>query len=273
MKKAVVILLSMVLIFMLVGCSSTDQEVTTNEKGGEVERVSEEELDHLYTDPDKFKNKEVELYAKIFVPVEKDDEGTYIQAFADPKNGEKNTIIMIEDTDIDLKEDDVIHVIGTVKGKMEGENVLGGAIVAPAILASSIEKTDYATAFVPAIKTIEDIPEQEQNGCKLKIEKIELAKEETRLYVKLDNGTDDNISFYDFDTIIVQGDKQYEVEENFEANYEEPQSELSPGVSTEGIIAFPAIDLDKKEIKVISEVYSDNFDLEFEPYTFEITWD
>jgi len=274
-KKLLLILLSITLVFSLVGCGSNEaQEADSSKDSNEkVEKISKEDLDQLYADPDKFKGKEVELYAKIFVPVERDGDATYIQAFGDPVNSDKNTIIAIKDPKIDLKEGDIIRVIGKVKGSFDGENAFGGSITAPTIIADSIEKTDYATAFAPAIKTVEVNEEKDQHGCKLKIDKVEIAEDETRVYVKLNNGTDNKIDFYSFNTLIIQGDKQYEAEENYETGYPEPQSEISPGVSTEGIIRFPKIDLEGKQAKIVSEVYSDNYNINMEPFTFEITWD
>ena len=85
---------------------------------------------------------------------------------------------MIEDPNVDVAMDDIIHVTGTVKDAFEGENALGGVITAPMILADSIEKTDYQTAFAPAKQTIELNAEQNQHGYKLTVQKVELADQE-----------------------------------------------------------------------------------------------
>jgi len=63
-----------------------------------------------------------------------------------------NTVIAIKDTKLDIKVEDIIHVKREVKDIFEGEIGFGVALKTPLILASSIEKSDYATAFAPAKK-------------------------------------------------------------------------------------------------------------------------
>ena len=91
----------------------------------------------------------VDFYAQIFVEPERDKDGTYLQAWAD-KEHSKNTIIAYKDPKLDVKREDYIHVKGTIKDVFEGENAFGGKVKGPTIVATSIEKTDYATAFDPA---------------------------------------------------------------------------------------------------------------------------
>ncbi|MBO8157856.1 MAG: hypothetical protein H0Z32_15640 [Bacillaceae bacterium] len=88
----------------------------------------------------------------------------------------------------------------------EGENAFGAVLTALLTLADTIEKTDYQTAFASAKKTIDLKEKQNQHGYRLTVQKIELADEETRVYVKVTNDTSDKNSFYSFNTrIIVNG--------------------------------------------------------------------
>lgn len=113
--------------------------------------VQKTDIEKLYTNADQFKNYKVDLYVKVF-DVEQDDDGTYLQGYNNPEKLSKNTLIMSDDSDLDIKDDDIIHVVGTVKDKYDGENALGGSVSAPRIIADSIEKSDYATAFAPGSK-------------------------------------------------------------------------------------------------------------------------
>lgn len=275
MKKVFVLFFCIILSITLIACGSSQQ--TTNNSDNSKEKVSEllseEEFNQMFADPSKYKGDRVDFYAKIFMPPEKDENTTYVQAYADPQNSDKNTIIGIQDTSIDLQDGDIIHVIGIVKDKLEGENAFGAKLVLPMILADSIEKTDYATAFLPPLFTLDVNQEIDQNGYVLNISKIEFAEAETRVYVTVTNNSDDKITFYKFNTNLVQGNKQYEKEDNYAADYPDPQSELLPGITTEGIICFPALDPEAKQLKVISEGRSENYQLKFEPFVFDLTWD
>ncbi|WP_175640192.1 hypothetical protein [Metabacillus schmidteae] len=124
----------------------------------------------------------------------------------------------------------------------EGENMVGGTISAPMILADSIEKTDYATAFAPAIKTVELKKEIDQHGFVIKVNKIELAETETCVFVNVTNNSKDTISFYSFNSKMTLGGSQLETTDNNEAGYPEVQSEILAGVSSEGILLFAALD-------------------------------
>ncbi|AYA78025.1 DUF4352 domain-containing protein [Bacillus sp. Y1] len=273
LMKISILLLS---ILSLVACGSeetnsseTNESKNTKQKEEESGKLlTEEEFTKMFSDPKKYKGSKVEYFGRIFTEPEKDDEGTYLQVFADD-NDELNTIVAINDPNLTVKTDDIIHITGTVTDVFKGENLMGGTIVAPAIKADKIEISDYATAFAPAIKTIDVNQEMDQHGYLLKLNKIELAENETRAYVTITNNTQDTISFYTFNTKLVVGNTQYE--ENNEFNYPEIQSDILPGVTTEGIIVFPVIP-ESRELKIFAEGSSENYELDFTPFEFTISY-
>lgn len=264
------------ILFSLAACGSestsgsSEEKTKTKEEKSSGKLLTKEEFEKMYSDPKKYKGSKVEFYAKVFVEPEKDDDGTYLQVFAN-NNDERNTIVGISDPNLDVKMDDIILVKGSVEDVFEGDNALGGTISAPAIKAESIEKSDYATAFAPALKTVDVNKEINQHGYILKLNKIEIAESETRLHVKITNNTDSNISFYSFDAKLVSGNQQFEIQDNYEAGYPEVQSDILPGVESEGILAFPALP-DSGTVKVLFEGSSENYDLEFKPFEFEVTY-
>ena len=260
---------------------ATDEAPVASNDAGAAEAVAEPaanatpltdaEFDQMMTAPAKFKGRAVEFYAQVFVEPEKDEDGTYLQAYADPSNYEKNVIIGLNDPSFTVNSQDYIHVKGTIKDEFKGENMMGGTVLAPAIMADSIEVVDYVTAVSPAIKTIDVGDTQDQNGYKITLEKVEFAESETRVYVSIKNETESNASFYTFNTKIVQGSKQFEQETNYNANHEEPQSDILPGIETEGIIGFGAIDPEAGDLRVIAEGSTDNYDLDFDPFEFVVS--
>lgn len=263
LKKIMPVLISTLIVGSLfAGCG--------NSKSTNATPLNKEEVVQMYSDPNKFKGRGIDLYAKVFTEPEKDDKGTYLQVFADPKNSTKNSLIKVTDPKLDIKKDDIIHVVGKIEKKFEGKNTLGGEVIAPVIVADKCEKVDYAVAFSPAIKTIKVDKEINQNGYVLKLNKVEIAKEETRAYVTITNTAKDKINFYSFNSKLTQGSKQIAESDNYDANYKQIQSEVMPGIKEEGIVLFKQVDSKGDNLKLHFEGSSENYELTFKPFEFDI---
>lgn len=269
MKKVFLALFSLVLILGFTACGGSTSTSGNSNDSTSNKPLTKDEFEQMYSNPDNFKGKSVDFYATIFVEPEKDDKGTYLQAWAD-KNHSKNTLIRINDSKLDVKENDIIHVVGVVEKKFEGENAFGAKIKAPVITASKVEKSDYATAFAPAIKKVELNKEINQNGFILKVNKVEFGKEETRVYLNINNSSKDKFHFYTFKASAVQGNKQFKTKSNYEAKYPEIKSEILPGVTEEGIMCFEPMDPNGENVKLILEGSSENYKIKNEPYNFEV---
>lgn len=283
MKRIKSLLLFTILIglfCMISGCTTiTSNDDVSSQQQDESDAVLEEdysakpplsknEFEQMFSDPKKFKGRAVDFYAKIFIEPEKDTNNTVLQVYANNDNS-KNTIVWVNEN-INLKNGDIIHIIGTVKDKFEGENAFGGKVIAPLILATKIELSDYATAFAPSLKTVELNSEQSQHGLIIKIGKIEFAEDETRIYVKIVNNTKWNASFYSFNVKMTQGNKQHETIYNYDEELPEIKSEILPGITEEGIILMEPVDINGENIKIILEASSDNWELNYSPYTFDV---
>jgi hypothetical protein len=208
------------------------------------------------------------LVGKLLGEPEKDDSGVYFQMYGDPANLERNTIVGYKNTDASFSGDDYVRVIGKVGGTFEGENMMGGKITAPKIVADSVEKISYVEAVSPTIKSVEINSTQNQLGYELTLKKVEFASKETRIYISIKNNGSSNFSAYSFNTKIRQGDKQYEEQTNYDADYQELQSDLMPRATTEGIITFPA--LEQASFTIYIDGSSDDWEETINPYTFEV---
>ncbi|KMY49580.1 hypothetical protein [Peribacillus loiseleuriae] len=273
MKKILCLSFLLILVFALTACNAENSSGSEKADAPKKEKtnsklLTKEEFTKMLSDPKKYKGSKVDYYGRVFTEPEKDDDGTYLQVFAED-NSDKNTIVAILDPSLDVKTDDIVHITGTIKDIFEGENLMGGKVTAPAIQADKIEVSDYATAFAPAIKTIEINKEIDQHGYLLKLDKVEIAEKETRAYVTITNNSNDSISFYTFNTKLVIDGKQYE--ENNEFNYPDIQSDILPGVTTEGIIAYPTIP-ESGTLKVFMEGSSNNYEVDIKPFEFEVTY-
>jgi len=251
--------------------STTNQTPKKVEDKVDSSPLSKQEFEELHTTPKKFKGRTVEFYAKVFTTPERDKNGVYVQAYADPINRELNTIIGYNDPNFVISSGDYIHVVGTVSDEFKGTNMMGGTITAPMIIATKFELSDYITAVSPTIKSIEQNETIEQHGYKMNLDKVEFAENETRVYLTITNDSKESISFYTFNAKAVQGTKQYEIEHNWEADYKEPQSDILPGVVTDGIVLFEGMDIQGGDVRFIFEGRSDNWSLDFKPFEFNIT--
>ena len=273
MRKLVMIIgLSALLVMSACGDSdSTETNSETNEREQEVEgTVAPEDFGKVYSDPAAYKGYEVEFTGQVFVEPERDEDGIYLQVFENPQKSENNAIVSFDDTNIDVETEDYVQISGIVMDEFEGENLMGGTITAPMVEASSIEVVDYITAVSPTIQTIEVDEVVEQHGMEVQLQKIELAENQTRVYVKVANNTDDVVYFDTYSAKLVTGSNQFEVEDNFESGLPEIQYDILAGVESEGVLTFPAIDENTDALTLHAEGHSDDYELDFKPFVFEI---
>ena len=220
----------------------------------------------LIADPDDFKGSDVDIVGRVLGAPEKDEDGTHFQMYADPKNYEWSTIVAVEDPTLVLADGDYVHVAGTVKGKFEGENAFGATVTAVAVLADTVEVVDATALAGPPLRTVTLGKSIDQHGVVVAVEKVEFGADETRAYVTVSNNTAEKASFYDFNAKAIQGQTQHDAEYS---EYPAVQSELLSGIVSSGIVLFPAID-PKQATKLYLEARSENYEVEFTPYVFEI---
>lgn len=257
------------------GDSSQTQVTSTDNKNKETlaagtdELLTEQEFELMLSNPLNFKERVVEFYGQIFVEPEKDEKGVYIQVHSDPLNSSKNIIVAYPDNTLELKTSDYVYIKGSVYDKFEGENVLGGKVVMPLIVADELEIVDYTTAVSPALSTLVVNESSEQHGYSTTLNKIEFAQNETRVFLTIQNKSAKKINFYSFNSKIVQGGVEQFDPVMFDLiERQEISNEILPGITQSGLIVFPAMDPDKGEITLITEGTSEDFMLEFEPFIF-----
>ncbi|MFJ8100026.1 DUF4352 domain-containing protein [Lysinibacillus sp. NPDC096212] len=263
----------LVLSLGLAACGSSDGDKTkvpASEKSAEAKTISDGDIAKLYTSPKKYKDYNYSFIGKVFITPEKDDDGVYLQVYADPQKSEHNTLVAFEDPNFEVNDGDYVKIDGIVKDEFKGENMLGGSVVAPLITAKSIEVISYVDAVAPTIATLTSGEEINQHGFVVKVDKIEFAKPHTRLYLTVTNNTKDKISFFSHNVKLVSNGTQFEEETDYDADLPSIQSEILPGVSSSGVITFPAIDASTTTLQVNAEGYSDNYNLDIKPFIFTV---
>lgn len=264
MKKWKYPFLCAIMIWATTGCSSQTK------KPQEKVFIDEAELRNLYTNPDEYKNQYVNLTGQIFSTPEVDGNLVVFQMFQDPESSDRNTIIGC-DKEIceNVKANDFIKVTGYVKGSYEGENMMGAKLIAPKIMAEEVEISTYMDVIAPATTTIDVNQTLQQHDIAMTISKVELSDLETRVYVSIDNKSNDSFTFYPFNTKITQDNHQYEETPNYAAHYPEISNEVLPGIVSEGILVFP--ELEASPFKIHCKGNSSDYQIDFDEFIFEIT--
>lgn len=234
------------------------------------EYLAENEIPYLYSEPEKYIGRRVKITGKIFTEPDYAKDYVTVQMFQDIKNSDNNTAVAYYGVSAELKNGDYIYIDGIVKDVLEGENALGGTVTAPLIIANNLEVKSYQDIVEPALKILEVGETQIQNGYEVILEKIEIAESEARVYITINNNGKSNFSLYGFNAKLIQNKKQYEEQENWDADYPEIQTDLYPDTTTSGIICFPAINQEDNFVLYL-EGHSDDYSEDFEDYKFEIT--
>lgn len=266
MKKNLLMVVLLVLsVFLIAGCSSRGTTKEANKTP-----LTADEIKQMYSDPDAFKGRYVELGGRIFANVEKSNDGVYFQMWQNPTDSSGNTLVSIADTSLDVAANDFVIVKGIVKGKYEGQNAFGGNMLATAISADSVDVSDYQTAIAPAIKTIEVNQTIDQGGCILTLQKVEFSDIDTRFYLKAINNASDKFSIWGYSPKVIQAGKQFDSDSmnSYMKNYPQFSGDIMQGANVEGIIAFPK--MEQSDLQLVVEGYCYDYTNKLSPYTYNV---
>lgn len=271
-KNFLTFLLTVSMILSLSACGGSSNSDSSSEPEEKI-YVQDDEIKDIFSSPDKYEGKYVQIFGKVFTDPEKDGDDYALQAWNNTQDAENDFVVYYTRND-DIKVDDYIVVDGKISGKFQGENVFGTEVTCPLIEADSIEIISYMDAVVPTTKQLTPNVSSEQHKLKITVDKIEFADIETRVYMTVLNDGKENASYGMYDIRIIQDGKQIEQDDSsnspYEGNYPELSYDVTPGASTSGILVFPALDQTKDFQIVVPDVYSDNYELEFKDYTLDV---
>lgn len=279
------LVLGVLFIVLLVVLAPTDTAGPTRGEDGEQASQQEEQgrqsetsdkvfntenYGQLFSDPDAYTGAEVNVTGQLFGPPENDGGELAFQMFVDPENAEWNTVVYSGSGDLGLKADDYVRVEGSVLGSLAGENAFGGSIDAPTVEAEEVTVIDAAEAIDPAQKTVEVGQTVTDQGFSITLNRVEFGENTTRAYVSAQNGTNTAASFYTYDAKILQGSSQVDIAEDlYVYDLTEPQSDLAPGIQTEGVVVFGKVN-SSQPFNIQFEWFSENFDVSPNPLVFEV---
>ncbi len=223
----------------------------------------------VYTNAKDYLGYHINIKGQVFQVMSDNGNVKGIQIWIDPNTCEQNMMIYYN-TDVEVKQGDYIMCSGYIDSVTEYKNAYDAKLYAPLVISSDLVKATYIDVMSPTTATI--TPEnlkQEKYGYSISIDKIEFAEKETRVYATATNNGKALLNIGD--AVIVQNGKQYNSTDNYEADYDEIPYEIVKGVSSSGIILFPAITTNDFELTI--DIHSDDYDEEIDKFTFKISKD
>lgn len=271
MKRLLALFFCSLMLLFLAACNGTAAEEEPQLTEDETTQMNDDEITEMYSDPDAFQGRQIMLIGQLSAePENVSDQGIYFQMYNGLESNNQVTFVGYENTDISLTSNDYVKVIGVVDGAIEYKSLFDYTLTAPLIIASSIEKVSYIDALSPTIKSVEINSTQEQYGLKFTLQKVEFSPIETRVYLSLTNNSSAEYLFSsDTDATIKQGSFEYVEQTNYEANYQEIQYTIDSGSTTEGIIAFPAMEQSNFTFYIDGELISID-GVEPNPFVFDV---
>lgn len=248
-----------------------DKDISKTPSSSDIQTVgtplNSQEIEELYNDPGQFRGRTVTITGEIFSNPKYSDDKIEFSIFADPKNSDRKTKISYNDTDTQVEKGDFVSVTGVIDEipKNLGEEK---ADTTPYIKAKTLTTGTYDKVIDPTIKeALIQTPWQAQYGYIIQIDKIELGKTETRVYVKLQNNGIDEFKVYPLTAKLTQNSINYSCETNYIANYPSLESTLLPDAQSEGILTFPPIA--QEDFKIVFDTFIGDDSARLKPFEFE----
>jgi len=262
MKKGKIILLLLIFVILL-SIASTALFIFYN-------RETEPKIDQngnpifidftnqVYTNPKEYLGYYVTIKGQVFQNVADNGETKDVQVWIDPVECDKNVMIRYTN-DVDLKDGDYIICTGYIQELYKYTNTFGTEILVPMICSSDVSHSNYIDVVSPTISSI--TPENltyENKNCSITIDKIEFAENETRLYLTAQNNSNTTLYIDTDSSVIIQNQKQYNIQYNYQADYAEIPYDLKAGTTMSGIVVFPSIE--DLEFDYLLEIYLDTYE-------------
>jgi len=149
-----------------------------------------------------------------------------------------------------------------IEGRIQGSNQLTNAFNAswdvPWINIEKYAQVDCLEASYPTIAENNISQTKNNGGAKVTLEKIQITNDHTRILLTIENTSQDSeLTFYSFNSVLVQGTSQFETEYIF-AEYDDVKSSIPYGIIEKGWVIFEPVKPKAFEIRLsINERTSD----------------
>lgn len=228
-----------------------------------------ENLKALYANPEKFKGVPVNIVGKIGKVIKLTENTTIFNVIVSGQNNQVETIIVeYRVPHFMLQVSDYIKVVGSV----QSDPGLAGQDKTPVIIADKVEAlADPWSILAPPKLTIHPNAVADKNGKMVRINRVEFADKETRLFITVANLSDKKSYFVLSKPIARQGNRVFDEIPNRYGIYSQPTLELLPGEYIEEVIFLNPLDPDVGSAKLLfgSDL---NLAANEKPYFIELEW-
>jgi len=282
MKRIVAIILAVLVVAGLAACGKDAGGGASGTSGssgaaGEVaatgDALTEEEIADMFLYPDNYKGRSVvKLPAKVGYSTDFGDGKTRYSFYMDDMYN--NSIFCIVPKDVKLAESQYVYITGVVQGVFTYPDGTASSPEQALIEASEVEVTDE-NVFNPKLSEVVVDQSKTKEDVTVTIDKVELAKETTRVYLTVNNGSDAAVRVSTYSgSFIQQGNKQYDIDSsNYSYQETTMPNEINPGIESEGAIAFDALANLDDPFKITIEVSSSDYSIQIEPFVFAVPYD
>lgn len=244
------------------------------QKPEEIVYLEESEINDFFDSPTQYKGKYVKLSGQLLTEPDKEGDTIGIQAWHDIEHFDQDFYARTDNAD-GIEKDDYVLVEGKIDGILTGENAFGGEVKCPLIVDAKVTKSTYIEVMEPTIAEISPAASQDQNGVIVTVDKVEYAKDETRLYVTIKNTTDYNFLCGTYSAKLIVNGQQLDRDDMNMTLYNSPEltelsHEVMAGTSASGTLVFPAIEQNTPFQFVLPDSHSDNYDLMFTNYMVDV---
>ena len=230
---------------------------------------SESKLKELYANPEEFKGKTIKELTIQIVAVDKVHGEIHLQGYENFAEQEHPTVVVVSDNDVKYEEGEYIKVKGKILGKTNVVDEESTEMTAVKLKAIKIEKIK-STDAIPAEETLDVGYTVKIKGIAATVQKVDLTSDETRVYIKIKNGTKKNIELYPEQSIVSQDGNDYEADlENYLYDDIQVTKHIKSGGSISGVIVFKRIDSNLPFTFTLEGADNEGNELEL-PFSFEM---
>ena len=203
------------------------------------------------------------------VAVDKVHGEIHLQGYEDFAKQEHPTVVVVSDNKVKYEDGEYIKVKGKVIGKAQVVDAESTEMTAVKLEAKKIQKIK-STDAIPAEETLDIGYDVKVKGVSATVQKVDLTSDETRVYIKVKNGTKKNIEIYPNQSILSQDGNDYEADlENYLYDDVHMQKNIKAGASISGVIIFKRIDSNLPFKFTLEGADNEGNELEL-PFSFEM---
>lgn len=264
-----------VIFASLAGISSGVDEQKKSEKVVENATSTEKEyttdsINIVSSNPNNYKDKYITFDGCNVNIIQEDNDNICYQVFTDLDYSTSVLVEVPKSICADKITSDYVTINGQIQGTKRGQTIVGAHTSWAYIIADSITPSTYIDTFGKADTTWTYTDKiVEQHEVAVQVTQVDFNSTETRIYVTVTNNSTETFNVFSYGAKIIQNGQQYEVTSNYNADYPSLSSELLPNASTSGVICYQT--LDQSDFQFQIEGSSDDWNLEFEPFSFDIT--